>query len=116
MKIVKLNQTYQHKNAENCVATEYDFADKAIDFSTARIVGDYPNGRYCVNQEVKELVYVISGEGTILFKDLQKAVAIKQGDAVLIEKDEVYAWRDCNLTVSMACHPAWTPQQHKEVD
>ena len=39
MKIVKLNQTYQHKNAENCVATEYDFADKAIDFSTARIVG-----------------------------------------------------------------------------
>ena len=66
MKLVKkitLEQTETFNNSDLCIATEYDFKDKDIDISTALIKGRYPDEGYCVNTEVKEMIYVISGGG-----------------------------------------------------
>ena len=65
MKKVSLEQTQEFKNSDLCIATEYDFGDKDIDIATAVINGRYPEDCYCVNTEVKEMIYVISGEGKI---------------------------------------------------
>lgn len=76
MKLVKkitLEQTETFNNSDLCIATEYDFKDKDIDISTAVIKGRYPDEGYCVNTEVKEMIYVISGgaifteNGTVSF-------------------------------------------------
>ena len=113
MKKIALEQTQEYKNSELCIATEYDFKDKDIDISTAEINGKYPENGYCVNTEVKEMIYVISGSGKIITES--KTITFKQGDAILIDKDEKYCW-DAVCKVVMACSPAWTPQQHKMVE
>ena len=61
MKIVRLENTEQFKNSNLCIATEYNFGDKDIDIATAEINGKYPAKGYCVNTEVKEMIFVISG-------------------------------------------------------
>ena len=63
MKKITLEQTETFNNSDLCIATEYDFKDKDIDISTALIKGRYPDEGYCVNTEVKEMIYVISGGG-----------------------------------------------------
>lgn len=113
MKTIKLEQTYKHKNADNCIATEYDFKDKDIDFDTAKIDGDYPENEWCVNEQVKEMIFVLEGTGTLNFKD--EEIEFKQGDAILIEKGEPYCWRNCDCKVAMACSPAWFAEQHKTI-
>ena len=47
MKLIKLKDTSKHNNSDNCIATEYDFKDKDIDFATATIEGRYPGGGLC---------------------------------------------------------------------
>ena len=71
MKIIALEQTQEYKNSELCIATEYDFHDKDIDISTAEINGKYPESGYCVNTEIKEMIYVISGSGKIITEKKQ---------------------------------------------
>ncbi len=112
MKIVKLEETQQFKNSNLCIATEYNFGDKDIDIATAEINGKYPEKGYCVNTEVKEMIFVISGRGTIHKEN--EIVTFKAGDAILIDKGEKYFW-DAHCKVAMACSPAWRPEQHKLV-
>ena len=107
-----MEQTETFNNSDLCIATEYDFKDKDIDISTAVIKGRYPDEGYCVNTEVKEMIYVISGGGTIFTEN--GTVSFEKSDAILIEKGEKYFW-DANAEVVMACSPAWTSQQHKMV-
>ncbi len=112
MKKISLTETQDFKNSELCIATEYDFADKDIDIATAVISGRYPETGFCVNLEVKEMIYVIEGGGSIFKEDIE--IPFKKGDAILIEKGEKYYW-NANCKVSMTCHPAWYPEQHKLV-
>lgn len=113
MKQIKLADTSTHKNSDLCIATEYDFKDKDIDFATAVINGRYPEKGYCVNMEVKELIFVIEGEGKLCKKG--EEVSFKAGDAILIDKAEPYYWI-AKCKVGMACSPAWREDQHKLID
>lgn len=61
MKIVRLEETQKFENSKLCIATEYRIGDKDIDIATAEINGKYPEEDYCVNTEVKEMIYVLSG-------------------------------------------------------
>lgn len=63
MKKISLGETQTFKNSDLCIATEYPFCDKDIDIATAVISGRYPEKGYCVNTEVKEMIFVISGGG-----------------------------------------------------
>lgn len=94
MKIIKFKQAFEYKNSDNCVVKEYNFKDKDIDFSTGTIKGRYPDKGFCVNKEVKEMVYIIGGEGSIFMKDAK--TDFSKGDAIFIEKNEPILL-DCKL-------------------
>ena len=111
MKIIKASDTYENKNSDLCVMREYDFKDVEIDFSTGYVKGRYPSSGFCVNEKVKEMVYILNGGGILNFKSGEK-VSFQKGDALLIEKGEPYFW-DADCEIAISCTPAWTPQQHK---
>ena len=113
MRVLRYKDTYENRNSDLCIVTEYDFKDKDIDFSVGEINGRYPDSGFCVNREVKEMVYVLEGGGCICFED--KTIPFEKGDALLIEKGEKYYW-DAHCKVAMACTPAWYPSQHQLVD
>ena len=94
---------------------EYDLQDPDIDIAIVTINGNYPKKGFVVNQEVKELLYVLSGEGN--FANKEESVNLQAGDQVLIEKGEIFRYENCkDLVIVAACTPAWHPGQHKEVD
>ena len=113
MKKVALEETYTHNHSDVSVATEYPFGDRDIDIATAVIKGKYPDKGFCVNTQVKEIIYVIEGEGEI-HKD-SEIVKFKAGDAILIEKNEKYFWI-ANCKVAMSCSPSWSPEQYLVID
>lgn len=61
----------------------------------------------------KELIYVIEGKGTLNKK--QETIEFEKGDAILIDKGEIYYW-DAHCTIAMPCTPAWYPEQHKLIE
>ncbi len=113
MKLVKLEQAQEFSNSDSCKGLEYPLNDIDINFSTAIISGRYPDKGYCVNEECKELIYVIEGKGTLNKKD--KTIEFNKGDVILIDKGEVYYW-DGKCTIAMPCTPAWYPEQHKLIE
>ena len=113
MKLVKLEQAELCSNSDKCKVLEYHLDDKDINFSTAVLTGRYPDTGYCVNEECKELIYVIEGNGSLIKKDGR--VDFNKGDIVLIDKGEVYYW-DAYCTIAMPCTPAWYPEQHKLIE
>ncbi len=113
MKIIKLEQAEKHSNSDKCKTLEYSFNDKDIDCATATITGRYPDTGYCMNEECKELIYVIDGRGTLNKEN--ETIKFKKGDAILINKGEKYYW-NAQCTIVMPCTPAWYPEQHKLID
>ena len=65
MKLVKLNEAQEFANSEKCKVVEYPLCDKDINFATAKISGRYPDTGYCVNEQCKELIYVMDGKGSL---------------------------------------------------
>lgn len=110
MKLVKLEQVQEFSNSDKCKGIEYPLNDKDINFSTAIINGRYPDKGYCVNEECKELIYVIDRKGALHKKD--NKIEFDKGDVILIDKGEIYYW-DAQCTIVMPWTPAWYPEQHK---
>ncbi len=110
MKIVRKNESKEYKNAETCVAYEYITDDDEINIARVVIDGRYPMKGYAVNKEVKELVYVESGSGTIITNGTD--FAISSGDVISIAQGEKIAWMG-QLTLIISSSPAWTPDQYE---
>lgn len=48
-------------------------------------------------------------------KDTNEKLEFNQGDAILINKNECYAF-DGSFEAAVPCTPAWTSEQHEYVD
>ena len=114
MRIVKYEDAEYFDNGEACKVIEYPLNDPDINCAVAVISGRYPESGYCVNEECKELVYVVGGYGTLNKKD-GEVIHFKEKDALLIDKGEIYYW-DAHCEIVMPCTPSWYPEQHKMVD
>ncbi|MFC1727065.1 cupin domain-containing protein [Patescibacteria group bacterium] len=112
MREVHKNEAKKHQNSEVCLAVEYPLGDKDINGAVIHLSGRYPDEGRVVNEECKELAYVINGSGKLVVEG--KEVELNEGDMVLIEPGERYFW-DGKMTMFVPCVPAWTPEQHKEV-
>lgn len=112
MKVIERNQTKEFRNSEVCTAIEYPLGDKDINGAVIKLNGRYPDNGKVVNQECKELAYVIKGSGKVVVEG--KEVGLQQGDLVLIEPGERYYWEG-NMEMFVPCTPAWYIEQHKEV-
>ncbi len=112
MKIIQKHQTKEFKNSDVCTAIEYPLGDSNINIAVIKLSGRYPATGYAVNEECKEIGFVMEGSGIVCVEG--EIVKLETGDSVLIEPHEKFYW-DGTMTILMPCTPAWTPQQYKVV-
>ena len=114
MKVIRREKTVEFKNSKNCTALEYPLGNSDIGIAIIEISGRYPSKGYVFNEKCTEIAYVLSGTGTVTFKN-GKSVDLGIGDVIMLEKEEQYYWDgDCSLCIS--CSPEWSPEQHKRVN
>lgn len=113
MKLIHKEQAQEYKNSSTCVAYEYALNDPAINIAVVTISGRYPDIGRVMNEKCKEIAFVMEGTGTVFINENE--VSLKKGDVVLIEPKEKIYWEG-NLTMLMPCTPAWTSDQHKQID
>lgn len=106
------NQTIEHKNSENCVVNEYPIEDKEINFAIADVSSRYPETGFATNTICKEIVYVQEGSGKVIVNSIE--YTLQCGDVILISPNEKFYW-DGNMTLHIACTPAFTSDQHIHV-
>lgn len=94
---------------------DYPCQDKDINFAVININGRSPKSGYQVNTGCKELLYIISGSGTLYKKDIEDVIKFNQSDVIIIDKNECYAFSG-NFEAGVPCTPAWTSEQHEYVD
>lgn len=94
---------------------DYPSLDKDINVGVIQISGRSPKTGYQVNNECKELLYILSGSGILYLKESSQEVKFNQGDVIVIDKKEYYAF-DGNFEAVCPCTPAWTSEQHKYID
>lgn len=113
MEVIKSKEAIKKENSIDCINKEYSFKDKDIDLCISKINGRYPDSGYCLNKISKELVYIISGSGKLVFND--KIVEYKKGDSILIDTNEKYYWDTKSSEVVITCTPAWNVNQYEVV-
>lgn len=115
MKFIKKQDSEKVVNSNTSCLLEYSkkINDKDLDFCINTINGRYPEKGYCSNLKCKEICYILEGTGTIDKKD--EKIEFKQGDVILIEKEDVYFWEG-NCKIIMVCSPAWYKEQCRLLD
>lgn len=110
--LVKKEESVRFENSPACIAFEYPLQDKDINIALIEINGRYPKTGRVSNQEVKEIVFVVGGEGKIVIE--KKEYGLKEKSAVLIQPKKRYFFQG-KLELLVACNPAWTEKQHKMI-
>ncbi len=113
MKIVTEKESKTILVSDSCVAKEYPNGDPDIWGSVIEVRGRYPARGVTVNEECKELVYILDGEGILVVNET--AYQFHKGDQIVIDKGEKFYWEG-NLVMFMPCTPAWYPAQHKTLE
>lgn len=94
---------------------DYISLDKDINLGVIKITSRSPKSGYQVNTGCKELLYITNGSGTLFLKNDESELQFKQGDVIVIDKNEYYAF-DGNFEAACSCTPAWTSDQHEYID
>ena len=114
MEFIKKEQAESY-SGDGYSGMDYPSSDKDINFAVIKINSRSPKVGFQVNTGCKELLYIINGKGTLHSKDSNEQIEFNQGDVIVIDKNECYAF-DGNFEAAVPCTPAWTSQQHKYVD
>ena len=109
MKITKKTETFERKNSDKCIVTEYPSLAEDMDFAQVTISGRYPEALYAVNTRCKEMVYIHSGTGQVEVNGVIHP--LDAGDVVLIDAGEKFCW-DGNMTLFITCRSAFDVEQH----
>lgn len=112
MKYVSAAQAFKFENGLTCTAFEYNTEHTGINIARIEISGRYPDAGSAVNRVVTELVYVESGTGTVAIGDAR--ISLQKGDVISIDPGESASWEG-NLTLIIACTPAWSPDQYEMI-
>lgn len=93
---------------------DYPSSDQDINFAMIKISGRSPKTGFQLNESCKELLYIVSGEGTISWGETVEVTEFQKGDVIVIAQGEKYAF-DGTFEVAVSCTPAWTSAQHKYI-
>jgi len=112
--LIKKENTREQKNSPACTVWEHDHPTNNLSLATSLINGRYPEEKRVTNLECEEIIFVISGSGTIHSEkgDFQ----INQGDSYHFETKEKYFIEGDNLLLGITNTPKWTFEQYREVD
>ena len=113
MEIVRKSKAKKFKSVSSTTIWEYEMKDGQINGAIAVIDGRYPEKGRVVNEESKELVFVLEGKGRLVIEG--KEIKLHEGDLLLIEPGERYFWQG-KMKIFMANTPKWKPEQHKFVN
>jgi len=113
MNIKKLIDTTEHKNGSTCVVREYDTESTEINTALVIVKGRYPETGSVLNTEVSEMVYVVSGKGSVSVEGM--STHIEKGDCILIHPHEKFYWEG-ELELIVTCIPSWNPEQYKHYE
>lgn len=94
---------------------DYPSSDKDINFAVIKISSRSPKKGFQVNTSCKELLYILNGNGILYMKDNGEKKEFNQGDVIIINKNECYAF-DGHFEAAVPCTPAWNSEQHKYID
>jgi mannose-6-phosphate isomerase-like protein (cupin superfamily) len=112
MKYVAVGDAQKFENGQTCTVFEYG-GDADLSGAIAEINGRYPESGWSFNTAVKEMVFVLSGEGKIV-TDAGEKTLIKD-TMVLLDINERYYFEGTMLRIFMPTTPAWTPEQYRIV-
>lgn len=112
MERVKESQAEKFESSPTTTIFEYRMGDKQINGAIAEINGRYPEEGRVVNEESKEMVFVLEGGGKVVVEG--REIQFQKGDLLLIVPGEKYFWEG-EMKIFMANTPAWKPEQHKFV-
>ncbi|MBL7159918.1 cupin domain-containing protein [Candidatus Microgenomates bacterium] len=113
MEFVKKSKAKKFKSVPSTTVWEYEMKDEEINGAIAKINGRYPEKGRVVNEESKELVFVLEGKGRLVIEG--KEIQFQKGDFLLILPGERYFWQG-KMKIFMANTPKWKPDQHKFVN
>lgn len=113
MKVISRKRAKEYSNSANCNGFEFDLGDKNLDGAVVTVNGRYPDKGRAINEECKEIAYIIDGSGQVVIEE--KPFDIRKEDLIVIDKGERYYW-DGNFKLFVYYSPAWSPEQHKAVD
>ena len=63
--LIKKENTREQKNSPACTVWEHDHPTNNLSLATSLINGRYPEEKRVTNLECEEIIFVISGSGTI---------------------------------------------------
>jgi mannose-6-phosphate isomerase-like protein (cupin superfamily) len=78
--------------------------------TVAEVTGRYPTVGWGRNNVSDEIVYVVSGSGTL--ETPEKNILLNAGDVAFVPKGQKIAWNGKDLVMFLPCVPAWRPEQH----
>ncbi len=84
--------------------------EQTISGAVAEINGRYPKKGFAINEVCKELVYILSGNGSIITTSGE--TMFTQNDVIFIDKNEQFAWKG-TFSMFMVTAPKFDPKQHK---
>lgn len=109
MKLIKKNQINKVDNSPTNHIEEYLRHDSDMNLAIATCSERYPHKDYVVNQESKELVYVLKGSIKLITPN--ETTQLEVGDSVIIDALEPFAWEG-TAKILTVCTPAWNHTQH----
>src|ERR1700722_10919296 len=108
MKVIKKGDTIAFTNSKTCHGQSFDFGSKDLDIAVVTVNGRYPDKGHLVNEECREIAYVLSGSGLVEIADETHELA--PGDGVMINPGERFYWQGNKLEMLMPCAPAFSPK------
>jgi len=112
MTIIKSSETNKVQISPTATVWEFTIEDKSVSGAIAEIKDRYPEKGFAVNEDSKELSFVISGAGYIVTPKEKRPIRV--GDLIFVDKGDLFAWVG-PLTLFMANTPKFDPRQHNIV-
>lgn len=112
MQIRKESEARRHENTLACVVYDYQLPTGELDSAVIQLSGRYPQDGWAVNTISTSVVYVLEGRGSLLSGLERQELA--EGDQILIEKNEKYAF-DGTMRLLYSAAPAWSPDQARNL-
>lgn len=110
MKTWQKGTGHHFRNSDVCDGEVFAVGDSPVDMATVRITGRYPGRGFLYNEESYEMVYVVSGNGSI--ETAHGSIILNVGDVVQFVPNERVAW-DGDMTILIVCSPQFDASKHK---
>ena len=112
--LIKKQNAIKKENSKTCTAWEHNHPTKNLSYATILINGRYPEEKRATNLESEEIIFVISGSGTIHTEKGDSE--LNPGDSYHIQIEEKYYIEGKELLLGIANSPKWTFEQYRNVD